>query len=351
MIKQIARSFCPFLLPFLLTPALLFPVLANTQESDTPAETSATPETNADATPAPLEPSVPRPTPLEQFASSFEQPEWIEAGSEKMLALYRPDTSGTPLGAALILHRGEQPPWWSNATEQMRMELSDYGWATLMILLPTEKMTIPARPKPKPPVQQENPEPKEDSEDQAAPGEDQEIFDSSTGELSTTEEMNKPEVAPVEAEDEIEPALPLPERNEQRIMAAMNYLNEKGQFNLALISDSTSTPIASATLLRMSPGNGAKAIVAQIIVNEPRDAPLPNKALDEGLFDPSVPLLDIYSDIHHYNSNGDNRQRRARQKKYQTYQQISIDLDDTQQLAKRVRGFLSKHAAGMEQPK
>lgn len=349
MIKQITRQLFSFL--------LLLCALSGTAQEPEPATT-----TEISAEPAQTQvkapPAEPRETALEKLSESFEEAQWIPAADENMLSLYRPDSSGSAQGAVLIVHRGEEPPWWDQSLEYLRQTLPDHGWATLLIVLPTENKAVPPRPAEKPPTQINDPEAESeesetaasnDTTDTAAEGEDEEIFDSSTGELATTEEMNQLEEPAVQANPPAKPLLPLSQRNEQRLMAAMHFLHEKNQFNLALVSDSTSAPQASEVFLKMAPDGDTKAIAAQVILNFRRDQPQTKRDIEAGLFDSGVPLLDAYIDQDKQTlSSAIERLRSARRQKYLVFQQLNIGSLQQELLAKRVRGFLTKHAEGME---
>lgn len=343
MIKQITRQLFSFLL-------LLCALSVTAQEPEPTVAGEASSEPAKDS--ANTSPAEPRATALEKFAETFDETQWLPVADEQMFSLYRPDSSGDAKGALLILHRGEQPPWWNLQIEYLRQELPDYGWATFLVILPTEEQSIPARPAEKPTAAVEKQDSTEgddsssaDTTNTAAEGEDKEIFDSTTGELASTEEMNQS----TEEKLPSKPILPLSQRNEQRLMAAMHFLHEKNQFNLALLSDSTSAPQAAEVLLKMAPSSDVKAIAAQIILNFRRDQPQSNSDVDAGLFDPMVPLLDAYIDQDKSNlASATERQRSARRQKYLTFQQVNIDSLQKEVLSKRIRGFLTKHAEGME---
>lgn len=357
MIKQITRQLFSFLLLLCaLSATAQEPEAIATNPSSIAAEDQTETPTDTQVETIPVEP---RTTALEKFAETFDESQWIPLADEKMLSLYRPDSSGSAQGALLIVHRGEEPPWWNQALEHMRQTLPDHGWATLLIVLPTQREEIPARPaeKPKPPASETNTAATDsdtpastDTADTAAEGEDEEIFDSSTGELATTEEMNRAEEAQTAAPKVSQ--RPLSERNEERLMAALGFLHEKNQFNLALLSDSSSAPKATEVFLKMSPSGDSKALAAQIILNFRRDRPQSNDEIAAGLFDPAVPLLDIYiDDDKNTLRSARERLRSARRQKYRIFQQVNIDSVPQEPLAKRVRGFLTKHAQGMEMGK
>ena len=312
-------------------------------------------------------------TALDNFAKSFDQALWLSAADEKMFSLYQPDSSGSAQGAVLILHRGEEPPWWSEQLEQLRQGLPDHGWATLLVLLPTEQPTPPPRDEIK-----TQPKPAEASSDdsaesshttdaeqnntteatantevetatvprQAEAGEDQEVFDSSRGELVSLTDMNQP-AAKASTDTVIEHKLPLAERINQRITAAIHFLHQKNQYNLAIISDGASAAQNNDIIRPIA------QMQAQIILNYRRDlteaATQSSSVIEASLYGRKVPLLDIYIDQDILHSNiARERKRQARKNQLQTYQQIALDGRNQEVLNKRVRGFLNKHAEGVE---
>lgn len=65
------------------------------------------------------------------------QVQWLEAGGERFLGIYTKDTTGTPLGGAIILPGLAVPPDRQDVIFPLRQELPDHGWSTLAIALPT----------------------------------------------------------------------------------------------------------------------------------------------------------------------------------------------------------------------
>lgn len=65
------------------------------------------------------------------------QVQWLEAGGERFLGIYTKDTTGTPLGGAIILPGLAVPPDRQDVILPLRQELPNHGWSTLAIELPT----------------------------------------------------------------------------------------------------------------------------------------------------------------------------------------------------------------------
>lgn len=61
----------------------------------------------------------------------------------KFLSLYREDTTGSPQGAAIILHDFGTHPNWPEVIAPIRKALPGYGWATLSLQMPVMPMNEP----------------------------------------------------------------------------------------------------------------------------------------------------------------------------------------------------------------
>jgi len=61
---------------------------------------------------------------------------WLDAGNEQFMTLYRPDTSGSPRGGAIILPPLNAHPDWPGVIHQLRKTLPEFGWSTLSVQLP-----------------------------------------------------------------------------------------------------------------------------------------------------------------------------------------------------------------------
>lgn len=350
MINQFSVQMTAFLVALTLATAAGAQRNADTPSTaDTPSPVATEPATTSPEASSSADPKFQRPTPVQELADSYSQTQWLNVANENIFSLYQPDNSGQAQGAVLILHRGEQPPWWSQSLEQLRETLPDYGWATYLVLLPTETAPIPKRPAKK--IAAPSAEEIAASEQESAPEaeETEQVFDSNSGEVVSTETMNQVEdntPAPIE-----EPQLPLRERTEQRVMAAMHALHNKNQFNLALMSDSTTAPIACEVVGRMPAAgtNSPTAISAQFILNYNRDWSASQEELEKSLCHAKVALLDIYIDQASNNQMiRKERRRQAKRQQYPVFQQLNLNSLERDELSKRVRGFLNKHAAGME---
>jgi pimeloyl-ACP methyl ester carboxylesterase len=68
---------------------------------------------------------------------------WLDQRSGKFLSLYKEDTTGSPQGAAIILHTLGAHPNWPEVIAPLRKALPAYGWATLSLQMPVMPMNEP----------------------------------------------------------------------------------------------------------------------------------------------------------------------------------------------------------------
>jgi pimeloyl-ACP methyl ester carboxylesterase len=62
---------------------------------------------------------------------------WLEANGMRFLALYSPSKNRASLGGAVILHDAGTHADWKEVIHPLRTDLSDQGWNTLSLQLPT----------------------------------------------------------------------------------------------------------------------------------------------------------------------------------------------------------------------
>jgi len=71
------------------------------------------------------------------------EPVWLQAGKVRFLAIYTPAATGTPRGAAVLLHGFNANPDWPEVIHPLRTRLPEHGWATLSIQLPVTATDAP----------------------------------------------------------------------------------------------------------------------------------------------------------------------------------------------------------------
>ncbi len=283
---------------------------------------------------------------------------WLNDNKGKFLALFERDRSGDPQGAILILHAEGQHLNLNQSTQSLRLALPEWGWATLTIELPDPLLpSVPPRPKPEE-IQAEKTPPNDEAspsnEDAADPSTNTAAASAPAPAEQTTEEAPRPE-----------PADPEPIA-QARLKAAVNYLHEQGQFNLAMIAIGVNAARGAYFMKQISPAKAEpsdpreKTFQTLVIINPRHQLPTHqstiNPELPESLADPSTPILDIYEDTQINEILAKQRLDQAKRKKITAYRQIALaDLDSPDstshdRLIRSIRGFLRRHMRGMELP-
>lgn len=342
--------FCSLLVALLISAASsLAQTTEPVEEPDAPAATEPAGEATA-TTPTETTPRHMRAKELLADALADES-HWLETSEGKILVLYRRTEAKTTKGALLLLHAAEDPQVWPPALENLRKRLPQYGWETLAITLPQKYPSIaPAR----------------DTESETG-------NDAEGDEEATTNEETTPEepTAPSEPDASNSPApaavsQTAPAREQlikAYLLAALGFLNEKGQFNLVVLVDNSSfywcMQLLSPTIKtnQIDPNTVDGPLQALVISNLQPQEPLSVQELEDSLNQPQLPVLDIFF------APDDMKQKRQRdlhktvamRNKIDYYQQLSlehqpkiIEADAASFLVARVRGFMEKKAKGTE---
>ena len=259
------------------------------------------------------------------------------------IALWEPATAAQQYGAILLIHDQGHHADWPNTMRSIRSDLSQYGWSTLSISLPNPiSSPIPARvdPTPKPGTQ----------DDKVA------TTQSDTASQTSPTDPSTPTPQPTTTPDKIKQ--PPQVKMEKYFDAAIQFLNQKGQFNIVVAAQGLGATRAAEFIdgrMSQSTNNSAKVrpIRAFIMINARNLSPN-GKNITDFLVHKSLPVLDLYSPVHYVNKN-DSRIRKANAKKRQLssyYQKhmlsTSIDSQSENRLTKYIRGFLNRHAKGVE---
>ena len=366
-------------------------------DSETPASQTTTSKA--------LEPA---PLPTEQaqmalLAASVDEAsvQWLQTGEEKFLSLFEQDNTGTPQGAILMLHAEGQHPNWPLTLKTMRTNLPDYGWITLAIALPApDQSPMPERVYSDPAItiseaksepgeeenasgdssndpkaesnklaQEEpsasNKEPSASSEDNPKAGEkeSEEAFDSESGEVASTKTLNTTPTPAPTTDPPKSPPIQAEKISHQRLQAALDFLHKQGQFNIVLLGDGIGAARAGAFFRDLSPPGSApkgsnkiiKPIRAMVIINARNQIPQSPINLPDSLYDPEIPILDIYFDTDLRDEKESRRRKRyAARQNFKVYQQIrlpelaGLPHARDNRLSRRVRGFLQKYARGVK---
>ena len=294
---------------------------------------------------------------------------WLESGGEEFLGFWQSDLSGEPLGAVLMLHAEGQNPRWRGTLLRLHQSLPHHGWATLSVELPAlPEPAIPARtlPATTPTPATQLPGLPDAPNTPAAPVEVDETQVVHQDQVTSQGEEATRSAEPTRTEAASVADVKL--KITQRIAAATRYLNQQGQYNLVLLGEGAGAHWALAHLkdavMPEVPSSGDdknKAVMdrpirALILVDIKTPAPLPEPPWTEQLKHPQVPTLDLYTD---YGLTARKVATKRRQDSvaagYETYVQKRLPpqtgADPTAQetaLTKAIRGFLQKHARGVE---
>lgn len=348
---------------------LIAPVWAQDENGQAPGD-----EGNEEAVESPPAATPPEPEPP-QYASRRERNErllaerfpddarWLPlpAPENESLALFRP-AAAEPKGALLLFYSAENPPHWPAPLANLRQALPRHGWATLAVTLPLPpEAPVPERPEETlPPPPEPSPDTPDDTE---AAEEDTAEADDETAGTATVEPANEAE------EPDEEP--PLPEhgtRIEQRVNAALNWLDTNGQGNLVVLVDPMSAPEVMAVLrpqleagARGEPPDTGESplsgpIRALILVNQSETLALDSAQLDTLFAVPELPLLDVFLGPDAATLEQQRRHRdSARRLRLEHYQTLVIGRPDARDpedersfWVRRIQGFMHRQAEGRE---
>ena len=289
----------------------------------------------------------------------------LVAGPDSFHGLFLREQSGSPQGGALILHDIEQHAHWPELVAPLRETLTDYGWTTLAIELPSAPVErLPVRK----PTEPEAPPSEEDSTE-GGTSEDNTSEDST--EENTEETAQEPDVEPDQepaeslATQDNTPAaettsgLNAEEKRKaytegisERIRSGLGYLASRGQLNNVLIAHGDSAVwAASAVQARQRETENSNGLV--LVLVDPREHPLSPLRLSQILETLEVPVLDILTADARSSSWQDNQRMGAMKRRHRgRYQQIRLSSAsaDSNTVLRRIRGWLRTNAAGTELP-
>lgn len=306
----------------------------------------------------------------------------LSAGNDPFIALWEKDQTGNPFGAILIVHDESQTSDWPHTISALRKELPQHGWATLTIALPkpTAK-AIPLRPALK---KNSRTDPKEmaepDANDQNTPAQDPDIskaktIDSKKDTVDTQNNSRNDNQTPPNAQtrdkpgDKISPKM-TEDRAIARLKAAITYLNDAGQFNIAVVThgvnalrlmrymnENTSDPQVAANK-NMKKNTKVKMqypVRVAIFVNARNVVSGYKTQIGELLTLTNFPILDIYFNTHYLDGQeAKERKVAATANAAKPYIQIKllppshVLFDDENRFTRRIKGFLNTQAKGVE---
>jgi hypothetical protein len=326
------------------------PEKPNTEAADTNSTTPHT-EQSSKHTPRPRHPSSPHQQ-MEILARQLDNDEttqWINNGDDTFLAIWNADRTGDAKGAILIIHAEGEHPTWPRTTRPLHDSLPDYGWATMAIHLPNphKKTTSPRTL----PVKTATLITTQDNHEAQVAAKKPTSTQSAIPPSSSTHSSTKPIMINTES------------MSNDRLEAALQFLHDKGQFNVILMGSGVGairahhfiksiTPIITDKKLKEKL---EKPIQASIIFNARNRLPTDNNNFDAWFFDPEIPVLDIYT-THDIRNQKEAHIRKVlgKRKKVIKHDQIKIihmNYEATWKeniLSRRIRSFLEKNLKGIE---
>jgi hypothetical protein len=374
---------------------------SNDTDTDTESSTIENPESKPTAAALYYLPNIPKKRAqslIHHMELMERQNEIIQLSGldEDYYGLFLADATGNPQGGVLILHDDQQHGHWPDIVAPLREYLPQHGWTTLSIELPD----IPARKRIARPdlTAALSSNSATDTEENETSPDIEPITTNQEGEPLLTEESidnDGPDLSgqPVVQEDEtatddsLEPALPklakLPDlankiaeessteeevtidliehyrkQNQQRIVAAMEYLRNKGQFNLVIIGygigaawaiDYMAQQEEDTKIAATTKGDNKGLTLVTIDAMPSRHNSM---TMNEQLKTLQLPFLDLIQPNKAYSlKQGKVRLAIMKRNKNEQYQQIITSNmasyhEDESPTSRRIRGWLKNNASG-----
>lgn len=288
----------------------------------------------------------------------------LVAGEASFYGLFLRERSGNPQGGILILHDLEQHGHWPTLVAPLREGLTEHGWTTLAIELPTTpEQPLPARSNSAvttpPPASTSTPatdtDPNENDTTEAQPSEATNLVPT-TGTTGTTDTTGTtpatPAIQNAIASDDKAIVNQYDQDIQARIEAGLSFLNSRGQLNLAIIAVGDSAIWAAKHIQSRQRDNDNARGIALLMINA-REFPSSPLRLTQVLETLDVPILDLITGDSTQSDWQINDRKGAMKRKhlmgYQQIQQSSASIRDTS-INRRIRGWLKSNAAGTELP-
>lgn len=255
----------------------------------------------------------------------------INSSAGEFTALWKKGRTGTTFGALLIVPTDGQTANWPHTIETLRSELPQTGWSTLSI-------DIEAQAQAKPPKRSQH----------------------ASEAVLSEEQTDTSDTLPNESNNESDP-------NRERIKAAIEFLHSEGQYNIVLAGYGNS----AKRVLEYAQENGAtgmsknmksnvtqnmqRPIRAMIMVNPKSSRGEDIETLINTITFTDMPMLDVIVGRHYIDTHGaEARKQSAMDAGIDTYLQVQLMEPSTvvfgkeNRLSRRIRGFLTKYAKGVE---
>ena len=283
----------------------------------------------------------------------------IPPGKDYFLGIYEREFKGDAVGAVLILHGQGQHPHWQGSQQKLLEILPAHGWNTLAISLPDIGFQHPPK-RPAPPQA-------EPQEELSADSQKDEDAQAQAKEADTTLETSNEEMADGEESPPSAPTrkpltahLESPESAEmralQRIRTSIGFLNDQGQFNIVILGYGASGARIADYINQVNASPSDYPIRSLVLVDASNqvlgsDADLSAIKLPENLAVLDITTQSSQEIIHH----AERRQKHAQRSRWQNYALVRLhpytrgeESLATNQLNRRIRGFLENNAKGVK---
>lgn len=328
-------------------------------ESSSAAVSSSADETAASSSEISQSSAPAIPTTAEQqqallAAAMGDQSQWLDTTHGKILTFYRPTETQSTKGALLLLHAAEDPQAWPPELETLRQQLPKYGWETLAVSLPQKTPpTVPARPN-------------------SVSSSSSDATDQTSSEISSQPSSPEPSPEPnpessqtssSEASNQASsPSLSREELIKAYLLAALSFLNEKGQYNLVVLTDNSSLYWSMQLLSpkiktnNLDPSTVDGPLQALVVINLQPQEPLSKTELETSFNQAQLPVLDLFfaPESEEQQTERELHKACAMRNKLSAYQQLLIEPlpqaveGNNNYLLQRIRGFMDKNAQGKE---
>jgi len=297
---------------------------------------------------------------------------WLDSRSGKFLSIYEPDRTGAPFGVLLIIHDEGKHTNWPHNIEAIRNTMPEYGWGSLTLSLPLPD--YPELPKREPEAEPEpstdgetNTEADTNTETPKAGDETKDIYNAETGTVDNIDQAAATNDLSEETPN-TPPIVPVEDRAQERIRGAIRWLNEQGQYNIAILGDGIGAIRASDFIAQVNEENAASGkiniIRGMIMLNPKHGVPSGEVSLMNYFEQPPMPTLDIYFGYQqHTLTEAKKRLHLSRRAKFSQYQQVHLAETTSlptqnrfhtgnkqvgaNRLTQKIRGFLQKYARGV----
>jgi len=307
----------------------------------------------------------------------------LNTADTAFLAVWEASRHSTPLGAVLLLHGEGQTLDSPQAIGVIRSSLPDYGWATLSVSIDTPPnkiipqrivsvLDVSANSSMSTKDNMSNEADKGDNSKVASSTEEKAEADQAGSDLELVGKASQQGAPDSDAQDETQTAAALQLRMQEqdaaysqdvlaRLQAGLAFLNEKGQFNIAVVAHGTGALYIKQLANQMPASSGDNAggitttIRAVVMVNARNVSHLGTQDITALFAQDDFPTLDVFFDTHIADQiEPKQRLKSAKQAKSQDYYQVRLSPPSTHfhegenRLTRRVRGFLNRFAKGVE---